>query len=295
MGMTLAVALSAWLGPLRAGEARSAKLRRGYAQGRFGQLHYRIVKPVSRASRPPLLCLHDSRYSGRMFDAFLNTIGTDRVAVAADTPGFGDSDPPPALPAISDYAAAMVDLMDAMEFDEIDVLGSRTGSLMAVELALQRPRRVRRVVMISAPVFTEVELAGLRAQFAPVTLTRDDPHLADAWVRYMADAWARNVARAMAGWTLDHLAEQFPDVLRRPDISWWGHNAAFDYPLAARLPEVQQPTLVLNPEDDLHQQTARAGALLVNGRVHELPGWGLGFLDIRTEQTANLVRAFLDR
>jgi pimeloyl-ACP methyl ester carboxylesterase len=188
----------------------------------------------------------------------------------------------------------MDDLINALDFDEVDLIGSRVGSSTGVELAIRHPQRVRRVVMISAPLFTDAERAELRARFAPVTLGRDDPQFVDAWTRYVADAWAQNVKQAMPGWTLDHLAEQFPDVLRRPDISWWGHNAKFDYPLAARLPEVRQPMLVLNPGDDLHEQTSRAGALLVKGRVHELPGWGLGFLDVRADQTARIVRDFLN-
>ena len=285
LGLAVAGAVAALLKPLRARGAQTVKVRRGYEKGRFGQLHYRIAKPANIASQPPLLCLHQSPNSGRIYETFLGAMGTDRIAVAADTPGFGDSDPPPAVPGISDYAAAMGDLIDALGFDEVDLIGYHTGSLTSVELALQRPQQVRRVVMIAAPVFTEKELTELRAHFAAVELTRDGSHLAKAWVEHVY--WA------MPGWTLDHVATQFPDALRRPDISWWGHKAAFDYVLAEKLPKVRQPTLVLNPEDDLHEQTLRAKALLANGRVHELPGWGHGFLDIHTDEAATIIRDFL--
>jgi hypothetical protein len=33
--------------------------------------------------------------------------------------------------------------------------------------------------------------------------------------------------------------------------------------------------------------------LLANGRVHELPGWGHGFLDIHTDEAATIIRDFL--
>ena len=98
----------------------------------------------------------------------------------------------------------------------------------------------------------------------------------------------------MPGWTLDHVATQFPDALRRPAISWWGHNAAFGYPLGEKLPLVSQPILVLNPEDDLHVQTRRAAGLIGGENIMELPGWGHGFLDVRTEQAASILRDFLD-
>jgi pimeloyl-ACP methyl ester carboxylesterase len=276
-----------------AAPARAPTLRREYARSRFGQLHYRVAKPAGSAPSRPLLCLHSSPFSGRIFDRLLPAIGADRVAIAPDTPGLGDSDPPPAQPSIADYAACIGDLIDSLQLHEFDVFGSRTGALIAAELAIQRPRQVRRVVMVSAPILTDAERAELRAQFAPVTLRRSDPGFAEAWTRYVSEAWFRYVGQSMPGWSLDDLAEQFPDTLRRPDISWWGRYAALAYPLAERLPALRQPTLVLNPEDDLHQATARAQPLLKNGRIHALPGWKLGFLDVRASETANLVRDFL--
>ena len=71
--------------------------------------------------------------------------------------------------------------------------------------------------------------------------------------------------------------------------------AAFDYPVAERLQQVTQPILVLNPEDDLHEQSLRAGNIMQNGSIKELPGWGHGFLEIHTAEAAQIVRDFLDR
>ena len=164
-------------------------------------------------------------------------------------------------------------------------MGYHTGSLIAVELALQSPKLVNKLVLVSAPVFTDAELTELRKQFAPTELTRDGSHL--------ATLWAEHVRWAMPGWTIDHVATQFPDAMRRPSISWWGHNAAFNYALADRLPKVTKPVLVLNPEDDLHAETLRAKKLIAKGRLRELPGWGHGFLDIHTDEAAGIVRDFL--
>jgi hypothetical protein len=98
----------------------------------------------------------------------------------------------------------------------------------------------------------------------------------------------------MPGWTLDHVASQFPDVLRRPAISWWGDKATLDYSLADRLPDLRQPILVLNPQDELQVQTRRARTLAANIEFRELPGWRLGFLDIRADELAQIVRDFLN-
>lgn len=282
----LAGVLGAIPGGLQAGERAVAKVRRGYHKGRFGQLHYRVAQSAAAGGQRPLLCLHASPYSGRVFETFLGIMGTDRIAVAADTPGFGDSDPPPGAPAMSDYAAAMGDLIDASGLDEVDLLGCQGGSALAVELALQRPKQVRRIAMLSAPVFSREEADECRGQLGPMVLTTDGSHL--------SGAWSRLVGSAMPGWTLDHVATQFPDVIRRPSISWWGHKAALDYPLADRLPEVRQPILMLNPQDELQVQTRRARILAAKVEYRELPGWRLGFLDIRADELAGIVRGFLN-
>lgn len=282
----LAAVLGAIPGKLRASGQSVTKVRRAYHNGRFGQLHYRIARTAAAGGPKPLLCLHGSPYSGRIYETFLAVMGGDRTAIAADTPGFGDSDPPAAVPAMSDHAAAIGDLLDASGFGEIDLLGWQAGSALAVELALQRPRQVRRIVMISAPLFTHAEIDDRKARLGPVPLAADGSHL--------AEAWRGIVGSAMPGWTLDHAATQFPDVIRRPAISWWGDAAMLDYPLADRLSQVRQPVLLLNPQDEWQDRTRRARTLAANVDFRELPGWRLGFLDLRAAELAGIVRGFLE-
>ncbi len=267
--------------------ASTVNVRRQYIDGRFGQMHYRIARPAGETERPPLMCFHSSPNSGRIYEIFLGHMGTDRIAVAVDTPGFGESDPPADPPSIEDYAAAMGEVADALGFKTVDVMGYHTGSKISVELAKQRPDLVRRLVLVSAAVYTDEELRNQRTHFAREELTKDGSHL--------AEKWQEHVLWAMPGWTLDHVAMQFPDAMRRPEISWWGHRAAFNYNMAQNLSAVQQPVLVLDPDDDLHEQTARAADIMQDGTVKHLPGWGHGFLDIHTEEAASMVRAFLDR
>lgn len=274
------------MGPSPTQAAVIVPFRKGYARGRFGQIHYRIAQPATATGHPPLLCFHMSPNSGRIYETFLKHIGSDRFAVAPDTPGFGDSDPPSEPPGISEYAAAMGDLIDALGFNTVDVMGYHTGSETCVELALQRPEQIRRLVLVSAPIFTDQELADHKAHYAREQLSEDGSHVAEKWRAHLF--WA------MDGWTPQHVAYQFPDALRRSDISWWGHNAAFNFPMADKLARVQQPVLVLNPEDDLHTQSLRAEGLMTHGRIHELPGWGHGFLDLFPVQAAALVRSHLN-
>ena len=98
----------------------------------------------------------------------------------------------------------------------------------------------------------------------------------------------------MAGWSLDHLAYQFNDALRNPDISWWGHSAAFEYEMEQKLKDTSKEVLVLNPEDDLVNYTNRAKNISPRVKVLDLPGWNHGFLDLNPEETVQILRKFYD-
>lgn len=145
--------------------APAVNLRRAYFESRHGQLHVRTAFPSTGGfdERVTLLCLHDAGATSRAFVPFLPEIGTDRSVYAPDAPGTGESDPQPpaAAPAtIAEAAAAIGDLLTGLRLREADVLGVGQGAVLAVELALARPKDIRRVVAIGlAP-----ERAGRLAQ-----------------------------------------------------------------------------------------------------------------------------------
>src|SRR6185437_9827573 len=78
--------------------ASPPRVRRGYFECRYGQLHVHNSIPSGGGFEEgtPLLCLHPSPLSGRAFGRFLAFAGAKRSVFAPDLPGFGDSDPPAA-------------------------------------------------------------------------------------------------------------------------------------------------------------------------------------------------------
>lgn len=263
-------------------------VRRLYIDGRFGQQHLRLARPPEDvAPKRPLVCFHLSPSSGRLYAKFLEEMGNDRIAVAPDTPGFGESDPPPALPTIHDYALAMIDLLDALGLEQVDLMGYHTGSKIAVETALIAPERVAHLVLVSAPIYTEEELARQRETMGnPEPLAEDGSHLLRRW-KGIYD-WRG------PGMTLEMVQQEFAETLRGGDKSWWGHHAAFNYHHADHLPQVQQPVLVLCPNDDLVVPTRRAKQYIRNGRLLELPDKGHGMLTLHAHEIAAIVRDFVD-
>jgi len=261
-------------------------LQRAYGKHANGQMHFRIAQPKA-AEHNPLVCLHMSPSSGRIYDTLLREMGLDRIAIAPDTPGFGESDPPDNPPEIADFARANFSLLDQLGITEpVDVMGYHTGSLTAMEMARQQPERIRRLVLVSAAMFTEKEFAEMKVEFAPQPLHEDGQHLVDLWQELRL--W-RDPAQS-----LEATQWNFAEQLRGGQTAWWGHRAAFNYPREDVLPKLSLPILILNPEDDLFEYTKRAAPLLQNGRVHNLPGWSHGFLDIHTTEVAKLLRNFLD-
>jgi len=266
--------------------AGQSAVRRAYANGPYGQIHYRRSGPDG--VRSPLLLLHPCPGSGYLFDALLAEMGRDRTVIAPDLPGFGMSDAPGAAPGMQGYADAMLELDTALGLSIFDVMGYHAGGVVGVEMARQQPNAVRKLIMIGAPVFTAEERETMNARFAVHGPDDRAKAMDKSWPIFKSDFWKMG-PDATRTWNI------YLDGQKNPEASSWGLRAAVSYDLAGALPGLTQPTLVLNPKDDLAAYTPRAGAYLKNGRIHDLPEWTHGMLDAKTAEVAKIVRDFLDR
>ncbi|GAC1457941.1 MAG: hypothetical protein PVS2B3_12460 [Steroidobacteraceae bacterium] len=180
----------------RDSRAAEPRVRRGYFDCRYGQLHVHNVMPGGGGFEEgtSLLCLHDPGGSARLFARFLALVGKDRSAYAPDLPGCGESDPPPPPAVLASYVAAMGDFLDSMRFRQIDLLGVRGGALLATELAATRPAQIRRVVLASLPLGDAAPQYPLRERLAAlrqrllVLRVHDDQWDATARVREVLPA-----------------------------------------------------------------------------------------------------------
>ena len=274
---------------VKAENAPTGKFKRAYVDGPYGQIHYRYVKPA-KATKTPIVCLHASPLSGILYENWIEEMGKDRNAFAPDTPGYGSSDTPPQPVQIPDFGRAIIKFMDEMNITQTDIMGYHTGSFTAIEMAKTFPKRIRKVVLISAPIFTDEELAKLRA-----SNVRPAPSF-----EQMLDTTLQNVRKNGKGMFTDvPTDDRYWDIslerMRHYRTSSWGFAAAFNYDLKAAIGQVAQPILVLNPQDDLWEITPRAKPYLnAKSRIHDLPGRTHGMMDSHAVEVADVVRGFLD-
>jgi len=275
------------------GEAHAAesagqvKVRRGFADTRMGQVHYRVAQPASPLGMAtPLVLLHQTPLSGRMFSEFLPAIASDRVVYAPDTPGYGESDPPSTRPAFEQYGEALGDFIAGIG-EPVDLLGYHTGAGLAIELAHRYPERVRRIILVSVPLLTDEQKARFMQPSETNPLREDGSHLLEMWQSTLSVRPPRQ--------SLEQAATLVAEKQRRVTNSEWALNALASYPLAERLRQLRQPVMILRPRDGLWEQTGQAARLVPQSQVIERDDWSYGIFDAYADEIAVLVLPFLER
>ena len=267
-------------------------LERRFIQLQHGQLHLRVAGQIysgTARQQPTILCLHMIPKSGRIFARLLPELAKDRLVIAPDYPGYGESDHYPyEQVSIQDYASTIYELIEQYKLDQVDLVGYHTGSMVAVELAHQYPERVRKLINISAPIIVEQEIEEFKRFFKPIPLDEQG-------TRYRV-MWERVRHFSGPGMTLEMAADSMAENLRGGERYEDGHYAAFDYAAtyAKKLGQIEQPLWVMNPADDLHEHTKRVDPYLRNATRTDFPDWGHGFLEIWPQQVAAAIHNFLD-
>jgi pimeloyl-ACP methyl ester carboxylesterase len=265
----------------------AAAVERQYVDTRFGQSHVYRAGATREGGPPPLVCFHMSPWSAVYYEPLLAELGTDRLAIAVDTPGYGNSDPTPKAPSMEDYGAAMADVVDGLGLSTFDVLGDRTGAKVALELARQRPEQTRRLILVSPVVWTDKE-RGYRKEYPVEVIQKDGSHLVSSWLI--------SVGMSMPGRTLEMIGRVFYARHLQFQIANWGRWAAAKYLAREVLSQLNKPIMVLHPKDDLWAMTPRVKPYLKHPEsyIQDLPDWGYGFIEVKVPETAALVRGFLD-
>jgi poly(3-hydroxyalkanoate) depolymerase len=101
------------------------------------------------AGRPPLLLCNGLGASLELLQPFVDALDHRRPVIRFDMPGVGGS-PVPLLPYhVATSAPLLAGLLDQLGYPRADVLGISWGGALAQQLALSRPDRVRRLVLVA--------------------------------------------------------------------------------------------------------------------------------------------------
>ena len=263
------------------------RLRREYIAGRFGQLHLRIAMPDKGArGAAPLVLFHQTPLSGRMFERVLPHLAKGRTVIAVDTPGYGESDRPVERPDLAAYGDAKLNALAARYGRRFDLLGYHTGAAIALDLAARR-REVRRLVLVSAPLFDAARRQALLDQLS----SGKDPFPADG--AELMRQWNGSVSSRAPGQSMDDVARLVAEKQRPGRYFEWALQAAMEADLAGLAAQVSVPTLVVAPHDGLQVPSADA-ARLTAAKLIERPDWKYGLFDAAPHDVAGVVNAFLD-
>lgn len=99
----------------------------------------------------PLLLLHGGLGSMDMYAPVLPLLADGREVILVDLHGHGRTPLGDRPIRMEDIGADMVDLVAALGFGEIDVMGYSFGGWTALHMAAAAPDRVRRLVLVSMP------------------------------------------------------------------------------------------------------------------------------------------------
>lgn len=128
------------------------RIRRAYYDCRYGQLHLHNAIPAGGGfdELTPVICVHGTGQTGRIFLPLLAPLGYLRSVYAPDMPGTGESDPAPGASAHEAAVNAVLDFVDAMRIRRFDLVAREQGCEAALEVMAQRVAAVRRVVLLGA-------------------------------------------------------------------------------------------------------------------------------------------------
>jgi pimeloyl-ACP methyl ester carboxylesterase len=241
----------------------------------------------AEGSAPTVVCLHPIPYSGRYFDAFALELSRYCSVIAPDLMGYGGSAELAEPASIEAHAAAVADALQDQGFARYVPLGFHTGSAVAGELAVARPKRVERLVFISYPLLSDEERAKQLQGLGRGNLSGED-------LQCLNRRWRFTVNSRAAGVPLERAMVNFTEELRAGDKAWFGFHSMFSYPAEERLPKVNQPTLVLNVEGSLKEATRQAAELMPAANYSESTSMSRGIFELHAAKLAGYVNAFLE-
>lgn len=255
------------------------KLNRKFLPTEYGQLHLRVAG-VNNSTNLPLLCLHMAPQSGQDFEDFMKLASRERLVIAPDYHGYGESEPitDTSKVTIEAYAKSIWQALDSFNIEQIEILGHHTGSKVGIEMSLQHPSKVNRLMCIALSTMTPGQFASSKTSFKAFSNQEKSDGFADWW-KTILDYYDANMP-------YDELAQKFAISVKSGSRFYLGFQAAHSYNanILEKLGALKMPTIIVNPNDDLQDITPLAANYVENVALIQKPEWQPGFLTLKPEQ-----------
>jgi pimeloyl-ACP methyl ester carboxylesterase len=263
-------------------------IRKGYTDGPFGQIHWRMTEPDHAPAQPDLYCLHPAPFSGLAFTSIMPFLAQGRRVIAPDFPGHGGSDIFKPDASIGEYSAAMLAVVaDLSGETPIDLMGFHTGNLVAVEMTGEDSDRVRKLALVDVPAFEpDVRKKLLSTAVKPFEITPD--------LDCLAAAWDLGMTKRLESQGPDRSFEMFTEQLRHGKDMNAAFHGAFCYDVEGRLSSLSCPSLILATQSGLLETTRRAASLMPSARLVERLDIKRAVLDEAARETSIEILRFLD-
>jgi pimeloyl-ACP methyl ester carboxylesterase len=232
----------------------------------------RVTRATPANPKPAVVLIHGLSVSSRPFLPTLLALAPHSHTYALDLPGFGQSGRPGRIPDVTDLAELTACWMEKLEIEHAVLAGHSMGAQVAVEIALRRPELAAGVVLISPT--GDPKARGVLRKLLRLgrDATRESPKL----LLLVARDYLRAGVRRSVG------------TLRLMDA----------HPMAARLEELTQPTLlVVGSRDPVVPRDWASEVIdrLPNGRVTVIPGGNHGVQHDNPDQLVEAIRAFIEQ
>ncbi len=262
------------------------------------EMYYEVHGPTSlpEGQAEPLLLIMGLGANATSWEMQIPDFSREYRVIAFDNRGAGRSDKPQSPYTMPQMADDAVGLLDHLAIGSAHVFGMSMGGMIAQDLALRYPQRVRALVlggtMAGGP---NAVLAGpqLIQQWASTaTLPLEQAIENGLHFLYSDEFIARNRDRLMQrALEMAHLQPPMQALQRQ-------FMAVVQFNTYERLGEIKAPTLIIAGTDDkiVPAENSRILAEKIPGaELVELEGAGHGFLAEKAAETNSTVLAFLRR
>ncbi len=214
----------------------------------------------------PLLLIHGAGGSNLSWPPQIRRLSAHTV-YAIDLPAHGNSQGY-AYQTIADYSSFLINWLDRMQIQQLHLCGHSMGGAIAMQMALQAPKRIKRLIIIGSAARLKVNPQILELVAHPSTV----PKAMEMLLKY---SFSETTSTSIIQQTARSLANT------RPSVLYNDFRACDAFDIGEEVNKISCPTLILVGSEDkmtpprlgkwLAQSIPQAKYIEIPGAGHMLP------------------------